>query len=113
MSIVLECQYLEDWFLLRITQYTIKVHEFQEIKRKISLDQVKIEKIDQIFNFIPQQHRHLMNQDRVVINCTRSWVKTKSKLSNLMKISWIEGYNGKSELNPSLRIWSNRMMNRW
>ena len=37
----------------------------------------------------------LTDQDRKVVNCTRSRVKTKSKLTNLMKISRIEGYNGK------------------
>ena len=36
----------------------------------------------------------------MIINCTRSRVKTKSKLTNLMKISRIEGYNGKYGLNP-------------
>ena len=30
-----------------------------------------------------------------VVNCTRSRVKIKSKLTNLMKTSQIEGYNGK------------------
>ena len=39
--------------------------------------------------------RKVTNQDRVVVNCTRSRVKTKPKLTNLMKISRIEGYNGK------------------
>ena len=38
--------------------------------------------------------------DREVINFTWSRVKTKSKLTNLMKISRIEGYNGKYESNP-------------
>ena len=38
--------------------------------------------------------------DREVINFTRSHVKTKSTLSNLMKISRIEGYNGKYGSNP-------------
>ena len=42
----------------------------------------------------------LMNQDRVVVNCTRSRVKTKSELTNLVKISRIEGYNGKYGSNP-------------
>ena len=36
-----------------------------------------------------------MSGDREVVNFTRSRVKTKSKLTNLMKISRIEGYNGK------------------
>ena len=36
----------------------------------------------------------------MVVNCTRSRVKTKSKLTNLMKISRIEGYNGKYGSNP-------------
>ena len=36
-----------------------------------------------------------MNRDREVVNCTRSGVKIKSKLTNLMKISRIEGYNCK------------------
>ena len=32
----------------------------------------------------------LTEHDRVVVNCTRSRIKTKSKLTNLMKISQIE-----------------------
>ena len=39
-------------------------------------------------------------QDREVINCPRSRVKIKSKLTNLMKISRIEGYNSKYGSNP-------------
>ena len=34
---------LEDKFLLRNTQCMIDVNEFQEIKRKIHVDQVKID----------------------------------------------------------------------
>ena len=37
----------------------------------------------------------LTSADREVINFTRSCVKTKSKLTNLVKISRIERYNGK------------------
>ena len=37
----------------------------------------------------------LASGDREVVNFTQSHVKTKSKLTNLMKISQIEGYNGK------------------
>ena len=36
----------------------------------------------------------------VVINCTPICVKIKSKLTNLMKITRIEGYNGKYGSNP-------------
>ena len=42
----------------------------------------------------------LTNRDREVVNCTQSHVKTKSKLTNLMKISRIEEYNGKYGSNP-------------
>ena len=42
----------------------------------------------------------LTDQDRVVVNCTRSRVKTKSKLTNLIKNSRTEGYNGKYGSNP-------------
>ena len=42
----------------------------------------------------------MTDQDRVVVNCTRSRVKNKSKLTNLVKISRIEGYNGKYGSNP-------------
>ena len=35
----------------------------------------------------------------MIVNCTRSRVKTKSKLTNLMKISQIQGYKGKYGLN--------------
>ena len=37
----------------------------------------------------------LTRRDREVIAITRSRVKTKSKLTNLMNNSQIEGYNGK------------------
>ena len=33
----------EDKFLLQITRYTIDLDEFQEIKRKINVEQVKID----------------------------------------------------------------------
>ena len=36
----------------------------------------------------------------MVVENTRSRVKIKSKLTNLMKISRIEGYNGKYGSNP-------------
>ena len=36
----------------------------------------------------------------MVINCTPIRVKIKFKLTNLMKITRIEGYNGKYRLNP-------------
>ena len=42
----------------------------------------------------------LIDRDREVVNCTRSHVKTNSELTNLMKISRIEGYNGKYGSNP-------------
>ena len=41
-----------------------------------------------------------MERIDAVINCRLICVKTKSKLTNLMKISRIEGYNGKYGLNP-------------
>ena len=43
---------------------------------------------------------HLTKQDRVFVNCTRPRVKTKSRLTNLVKISRFEGYNGKYRSNP-------------
>ena len=42
----------------------------------------------------------MTDQDREVINCTRSRVKIKSKLTNLMKITRIKGYNDKYGSNP-------------
>ena len=42
----------------------------------------------------------LTKRDREVINFTLSRVKNNSKLTNLIKISRIEGYNGKYESNP-------------
>ena len=42
----------------------------------------------------------MTNQYRVVVNYTQSRVKNNSKLTNLVKISQIEGYNGKYGLNP-------------
>ena len=41
----------------------------------------------------------MTKRDREVVNCTQSPVKKYSKLTNLMKISRIEGYNGKYESN--------------
>ena len=42
----------------------------------------------------------LTKQDPVVVNFTRSCVKNNSKLTNLMKISRNDGYNGKEGSNP-------------
>ena len=42
----------------------------------------------------------LTERDREVVNFTRSRVKNKSKLINLIKISRIEGYNDKYGSNP-------------
>ena len=42
----------------------------------------------------------MTNQDREVVNFIRSRVKNNSKLINLVKISRIEGYNGKYGSNP-------------
>ena len=36
----------------------------------------------------------------MVVNCTPICVNNKAKLTNLMKISRIKGYNGKYGLNP-------------
>ena len=41
-----------------------------------------------------------MKQDREVIENIRSRVKIKSKLTNLMKLIRIEGYNGQYGSNP-------------
>ena len=42
----------------------------------------------------------MTDQDQVVVNCTQSRVKNNSKLTNLMKISRIEGHNSKYGSNP-------------
>ena len=42
----------------------------------------------------------MTNRDREVVNCTQSRVKIKFKLTNLMNISRIEGYNGKYGSHP-------------
>ena len=44
--------------------------------------------------------RSLTDQINVVINCTPIHVKIKSKRTNLMKITRMEGYNGKHGSNP-------------
>ena len=44
--------------------------------------------------------RTLTDRIDVVVNCTPIRVKIKSKLTNLMKIIQIEGYNGKYGSNP-------------
>ena len=41
-----------------------------------------------------------MEKIDAVVNCTPIRVKIKSKLTNLMKIFRIEGYNGKYGSNP-------------
>ena len=69
----------------------IELREFQEIKRKICFDQVKI---DKNFALIPRQRRHLKRRNCEVINFTWSHVKNNSKLANLMKLTRIEGHNG-------------------
>ena len=43
---------------------------------------------------------NLKNRDRELVNCTWSRVKNNSKLTNVMKISRIVGYNGKYGSNP-------------
>ena len=43
---------------------------------------------------------YLTDRIDVVVNCTPICVKIKSKLTNLMKIPRIEGYNGKYGSNP-------------
>ena len=51
----------------------------------------------------PRRERaHLKLTERIdlVISCTPIRVKIKSKLTNLMKITRIEGYNGKYGSNP-------------
>ena len=42
----------------------------------------------------------LRKRDLVVVKNTQSHVKTKSKLTNFMKLIRIEGYNGKYVSNP-------------
>ena len=44
--------------------------------------------------------RLVTNQDHEVVNFTRSRDKNNSKLTNLMKITRIEVYNGKYGSNP-------------
>ena len=43
---------------------------------------------------------NMKNRDCEAVNCTRSHFKIKSKLTNLIKISPIEEYNGKYGSNP-------------
>ena len=91
---------LEDGFLLRITQNTIELLEFQEIKRKIRVDQVKIDLIWSKIALIPRQRRHLTGRNREVVDFTRYRVKNNTELTNLMKMNRIQGYNGKYGSNP-------------
>ena len=91
---------LEDGFLLRITQNTIELLEFQEIKRKIRVDQVKIDLICSKIALIPRQRRHLTRRDREVVDFKWYRVKNYSQLSNFRKFTRIEGYNGKYGSNP-------------
>ena len=44
--------------------------------------------------------RVLTKPDREVVEITQSCVRTKSKLTNFMKLIQIEGYNGKYGSNP-------------
>ena len=58
-------------------------------------------RVDEIEDFVKMKFQRMMtNQDREVIKNTRLRVKIKSKLTNLVKISRIEGYNGKYWSNP-------------
>ena len=45
-------------------------------------------------------YKSLTERDHEIVKNTRSRVKIKSKLTNLIKISRIEGYNGKYGSNP-------------
>ena len=51
-------------------------------------------------NGLPLSSRYLTKRDHEVVENTRSCVKNKTKLTNLMKITRIEGYNGKYGSNP-------------
>ena len=48
----------------------------------------------------PKPGGSMKDQIDVVVNCTPTHVNIKSKLTNLMKITQIEGYNGKYASNP-------------
>ena len=52
--------------------------------------------------FLPSSSPCLCMTDRdcEVVNCTQSHVEIESKLTSLMKISRIQGYNGKYGSNP-------------
>ena len=56
----------------------IELREFQEIKIKIRVDQVKIDLIWSKIALIPRQWRHLTRRDREVVDFTRSHVKNKA-----------------------------------
>ena len=73
----------------------IELLEFQEIKRKIRVDQVKIDLIWSKTALIPRQRRHLTRPNRAVVDVNRYRVKNNFELTNLMKMYRIEGYNGK------------------
>ena len=63
--------------------------------KKSDLDQVKIDEFSQKYALNPRQRRHLTRRNREVLDFTWSHVKNNSKLTNLMKIIRIEGYNDK------------------
>ena len=73
---------------------------FKKLWEKFKLTKSKLTNLIKLFTLIPPQQLHLTDWDREVINCTRSHVKNNSKLTNFMKISRIEGYNGKYGPNP-------------
>ena len=73
----------------------IELCEFQEIKRKIWVDQVKFDLIRSKIALSPRQWSHLTERDREVIDYTGSRVKNNTELTNFGKLTWIEWHNGK------------------
>ena len=82
-------------FYFRSLNIGLNCLNLKKIREKSELTKSKLTKLIKKIAIIPRQRCHLTRGDREVINFTRSHVKTKSKLINLMKISQIEGYNGK------------------
>ena len=74
-----------------IVGYMANLTHHVRIMEKSSIVSTSIGKITPLL----EHSSILTRQDREVVNCTRSRVKNNSKLTNLMKISRIEGYNGK------------------
>ena len=68
--------------------------------KNLKLTKSKLTNFLKKYALIPRQWRRLTRRDREVVDFTRSRVKNNTELTNFIKLSRIEGYNGKYGSNP-------------